>query len=313
MSRTYKATGINLKSMALGEADRLLTVLTREQGLVRAVAAGARKPKSKLGGRSSLFVVNTLLLAQGRSLDRISQAETVASYPGLGRNLAKLTVAQYWAELVLHQALSEQPQPELFDFLCDRLTDLEQAATPQVPVMLIEGIYQLLDWAGIAPQVEHCCITQVPLVPDVADPNWRVGFSPRSGGAMALSAWNQEQGAARASVPSSRFVVRDGYPPSSHQGRRFANGDRTPKPSFPKRRIREQTQLSAIELYLLQTLSRSLNGQELPPAQPHHTQDWLALERVLRHYIQYHFDRPIRSASLLDTCFAPIVTAAQSP
>jgi DNA repair protein RecO (recombination protein O) len=44
MSQTYKATGINLKSVPLGEADRILTILTREFGLVRAVASGARKP-----------------------------------------------------------------------------------------------------------------------------------------------------------------------------------------------------------------------------------------------------------------------------
>jgi DNA repair protein RecO (recombination protein O) len=60
MSRTYQATGINLKGMALGEADRLLTILTAERGLVRAVAPGARKFKSKLRGRSELFVVNHL-------------------------------------------------------------------------------------------------------------------------------------------------------------------------------------------------------------------------------------------------------------
>ncbi|HEY9873712.1 MAG TPA: recombination protein O N-terminal domain-containing protein, partial [Candidatus Obscuribacterales bacterium] len=81
MSRTYKATGINLKSMPLGEADRLLTILTREFGLIRAVAPGARKHHSKLSGRSGLFVVNELLIAQGRSLDKITQAETKESYP----------------------------------------------------------------------------------------------------------------------------------------------------------------------------------------------------------------------------------------
>ena len=69
MSRTYKVTGINLKGMPLGEADRLLTILTQELGLIRVVAPGARKQNSKLGGRSGLFVVNELLIAKGRSLD----------------------------------------------------------------------------------------------------------------------------------------------------------------------------------------------------------------------------------------------------
>ncbi len=53
MSRTYKATGINLKSMPMGEADRLLTILTREFGLIRAVAMGSRKHNSSLGGEAA--------------------------------------------------------------------------------------------------------------------------------------------------------------------------------------------------------------------------------------------------------------------
>ncbi len=55
MSRTYQATGINLQGMAFGEADRLLTILTAEYGLIRAIAPGARKYKSSLRGRSELY------------------------------------------------------------------------------------------------------------------------------------------------------------------------------------------------------------------------------------------------------------------
>ena len=69
MSRTYKATGINLKATAFGESDRIVTILTREFGLIRATAPGARKHLSSLGGRSGMFVVNQLLIAKGRSID----------------------------------------------------------------------------------------------------------------------------------------------------------------------------------------------------------------------------------------------------
>ena len=67
----------------MGESDRVLTVLTREFGLIRAVAPGVRKQRSTIGGRSELFVVNELLIAKGRSLDKITQADTVQSHPGL--------------------------------------------------------------------------------------------------------------------------------------------------------------------------------------------------------------------------------------
>ena len=65
MSRTYKATGINLKAAPMGETDRLMTILTKEYGLLRAIAPGARKLKSRVGGRCGLFVVNELMLSKG--------------------------------------------------------------------------------------------------------------------------------------------------------------------------------------------------------------------------------------------------------
>ena len=80
----------------MGESDRVLTVLTREFGLIRAVAPGVRKQRSTIGGRSELFVVNELLIAKGRSLDKITQADTVQSHAGLSRNLGKLAAANIW-------------------------------------------------------------------------------------------------------------------------------------------------------------------------------------------------------------------------
>src|SRR5919199_5705267 len=197
MSRTYKATGINLKSMPLGEADRLVTILTREFGLIRAVAPGVRKHNSKLGARSGLFVVNDLLLAKGRSLDKITQAETLESYPGLSKDLSKLAASQYLAELVLCHALSEQPQEELFELLNEHLRRLEQLpSTPGnqsgaslVLAHLSHGVFHLLALAGIAPQVQACCVTQHSLTPDLTDPDWRVGFcvDARGTGRLALN------------------------------------------------------------------------------------------------------------------------------
>ena len=104
MSRSYKATGINLKAMPIGENDRLLTILTPEFGLVRAVAPGARKPQSRVGGRSGLFVINQLLIAKGKRLDKLVQAETLRSFPKLSQHLGRLTASQYLAELHFFRA-----------------------------------------------------------------------------------------------------------------------------------------------------------------------------------------------------------------
>lgn len=289
MSRTYKATGINLKSMPLGEADRLLTILTREHGLIRAVAPGCRKPKSKLGGRSALFVINDLMLVQGRSLDKIAQAETLESYPGLSQNLAKLTTSQYLAELTLYQALSGQPQVELWDLFCQQLAQLQRAAPTQIPCCLLHGTLQLLAWAGIAPQVHHCCLTHEPLDPPMSNPSWRVGFSASAGGTVTL-----------AGPPRPRTPIQQAAAPSSL--------DTT---------ARIQGKLSAQELSLLQ----DLNPAEIQPSSPlpfallaaYPLVIWQGVESALRHYAEAYFDRPIRSAALIDTCFTPLPDFAPVP
>ncbi|MEO0852681.1 MAG: DNA repair protein RecO [Cyanobacteria bacterium J06648_11] len=186
-SRTYRATGINLKSMPLGESDRIVTLLTKEFGLVRAVAKGARKTKSSLGGRTEPFVVNDLSLAKGRSLDRIAQAETLCSFSGLRSGLAKLTVAQYWAELVLHQALSQQPQEEIFAGLLEHLERLAAARSRSETLPLLgHGIYHLLAIAGVAPQVHRChyCRCRVGLRDREVKSDREFLFSPASGGVL---------------------------------------------------------------------------------------------------------------------------------
>lgn len=183
--RTYRVTGINLKGIPLGESDRMVTILTRERGLIRAVAKGSRKQPSKLGGRMEQFVINDLLIAQGRwpaqtdssqRLQRIVQAETLQSFPRLGRSLAHLTAAQYLAEVTLILALPDQTQEDLFVLLVEHLERLEQAPDSQAVLpLLTHGLYHLLALAGIAPQVQACHYCHGRLTGSVF-------FSPQVGG-----------------------------------------------------------------------------------------------------------------------------------
>lgn len=303
MSRTYKATGINLKSMPLGEADKLVTILTSEFGLIRAVAPGARKQNSKLGGRSGLFVVNDLLVAKGRSLDKITQAETLESYPGLSKDLGKLAASQYLAEIVLCHALVDQPQAELYALLNEHLRRLEQlpkasntyAETTSVLAHLSQGIFHLLALAGVAPQVQACCITQHPLAPDFVDPEWRVGFSVEAGGTVSLAGRNDRS----QNIP--RPII------NKNQGGNITQTtipDATQTETAPPPRL--NTKLDAAELTMLQQLAKA----ELPNlALEKSLQDvdtvWVKVERTLRDYAQYQFGLSIRSAALVDALSSP--------
>ncbi|HAC65677.1 MAG TPA: DNA repair protein RecO [Cyanothece sp. UBA12306] len=267
MSGTYKATGIILKGMPLGEADRLVTILSPEWGLIRAVVPGARKLKSRLRGRSELFVVNDLLIAKGRSLDKITQADTLESYPKLSQDLGKLASGQYLAELVLCLALSEQPQGELYQLLNEHLNRLQDIVSGQsLHSHLAQAVFHLLAIAGIGPQVHSCCLTQETLAINFSEPRWRVGFSFEAGGLIKLT-------------------------------------DQQPsKKPLPK--INQQ--LGAVELSLLQHLGSSTLPQPRQILPPESLNDfvsvaWVRIELLLRNYAQYQLGHSFRSAELVDT------------
>ena len=182
--RNYKATGINLKAMPMNESDRLITVLTKERGLIRVIAPGSRKHKSKLGGRSGLFVVNEMVLVKCKSIDKMVQAETQQSFPKLSADLARLTASQYLAEIALSQALSDQPQEELYYLLLEHLKRLASASKPNILPCLAQATFHLLALAGVAPEVFHCALSRAPLDIELGNPDWKVGFSVASGGVV---------------------------------------------------------------------------------------------------------------------------------
>ena len=354
MSRTYKATGINLKGMPIGESDRLLTVLTREFGLIRAVAPGARKHESSLRGRSGLFVVNHLLIAKGRNLDKIIQAESIESYTGLSQDLRKLTAGQYLAELVLHQALSHQPQEDLFALLNEQLRWLEQLPASAILPYLSYAMFRLLALAGVAPQVHECCITQQPILPNFSDLNWQAGFHPALGGVVTIGALERLK-AHPSSLDSPTQAVDYGqtvshfqdlaengekkvkaiasFPVASNSGRANSIAPGQAQPLAPlasetssRYRVKPSRQnlselgvpITAMELAVLQQLPEANLIQPdgslpwsltLEKGLPFDV--WVCVERILRRYAQYHFDRSIQSAALVDTCFS--VSSSPSP
>ena len=78
----YRDDGIVLRTQKLGEADRIITILGRTSGRIRAVAKGVRRTKSRFGARLDPFTHVDLMLHTGRSLDIITQAEVIRPYGG---------------------------------------------------------------------------------------------------------------------------------------------------------------------------------------------------------------------------------------
>jgi DNA repair protein RecO (recombination protein O) len=85
----YRTEGIVLKGYDFGEADRILTLYTPQLGKLRAVAKGMRRTKSRMGGHLDLFTRSNLLVARGRQLDIVTQAETIESFASMRTDLLR--------------------------------------------------------------------------------------------------------------------------------------------------------------------------------------------------------------------------------
>lgn len=91
---TYRDEAVVLRTHKLGEVDRIVTLLTRHHGQIRAVAKGVRKTSSRFGGRLEPYTVVDLQLYEGKNLDTISQAEQLANYSaGIVTDYSRYTIA----------------------------------------------------------------------------------------------------------------------------------------------------------------------------------------------------------------------------
>ena len=160
----YRDRGVVLRTYKLGEADRIVVVLTRGHGKVRAVAKGVRKTKSRFGGRLEPASHVDLLLYEGRSdLDIVSQAETVDHFAHLRDDLDRLARAVSLLEASDQLSLEREPNPRLYEMLVGALRTLAQA---DAPLVVAGFLLKVLALEGFRPQVESCvaCGDDGPLV-----------------------------------------------------------------------------------------------------------------------------------------------------
>ena len=151
----YHDRGVVLRTHKLGEADRIVTFLTRDNGKVRAVAKGVRKTKSRFGGRLEPPSHAQLLLYQGRELDIVSQAETIDHFRPVRDDLDRLGRAVSMLEAADQLALEREPNPRLYEMLVGALRALSDQDAP----LVLSGFFlKVLALEGFRPQVEACVV-----------------------------------------------------------------------------------------------------------------------------------------------------------
>jgi len=150
------AEALALRHYSLAEADRIVVLLTREAGLLRAVARGARKPKSRLG--ACLQPLNHLqlqyYLREGADLAHVRQCETIHPFLGGKPSLDQVCGFTYLAELTLEMTQENNPAPLVFRLLLAVLRAGEQAGVG--PPLLRYFELWLLRLGGLLPNYDYC-------------------------------------------------------------------------------------------------------------------------------------------------------------
>jgi DNA repair protein RecO (recombination protein O) len=153
--RSFRVEAVVLRHADWGEADRLLTLYTRERGKVRALAKGARKIRSRKAGHLEPFTHVTLQLARGRDLFIVTQADTVDAYLPIHENLVKTSHAAYVVELLDRFTYEDDTENhKIFQLLTDALARLEKETDPWLVIRYYE--VQLLDLLGYRPHLFEC-------------------------------------------------------------------------------------------------------------------------------------------------------------
>ena len=170
----YREEAVVLRTHKLGEADRIVVLMTGGRGKVRAVAKGVRTTKRRVGGRLEPPGHVRLLLSQGRNLDVVNQAETVEHHRAIREDLDRMTDAMALVEAVDQVAQEGESNPPLFRMLTGALRTLTDAS--ERPPLLVGAFYwKLLALEGVAPVLDECVQCGAP------DP---VSFDPVEGGTL---------------------------------------------------------------------------------------------------------------------------------
>jgi DNA repair protein RecO (recombination protein O) len=206
---TFVTDAVLLGSVAYGDADRIVTLMTRSHGKVGAMARAARKSRQRFGASLALFVVGeaTLRERRGAELMLLESYHAVHDLTGLALDVVRLGHASYATELVRELCPHNRPDPALFELLVE-LYRVVAAHPPRADTLRAFEL-RLLDELGVGPALDRCvgCGTGAAAALD------RAILDPARGGLLCLACAPSARGPVRALPPDARarlLLVRGG-------------------------------------------------------------------------------------------------------
>jgi DNA repair protein RecO (recombination protein O) len=197
--RSFRVDAIVLKHAEWGEADRAVTIFSRQRGKLRTIAKGVRKIRSRRAGHLEPFTRVTLQLASSKSMPIVTQAETQDAHIPLRDDLQRIGQASYVVELLDRFTYEEGENIPLFNLLADTLERLED---PELDVQVVMRYYEmrLLDYVGFRPELFACVICGEEIKPEAQF------FTAEKGGVVCPSC-SLDQGHLRpVSMDALRFL-----------------------------------------------------------------------------------------------------------
>lgn len=195
---TYQADAIVLRRLDYGEADRILTLLTREHGKLAAIAKGARKSRARASSLD-LFGRSRMMLAKGHNLDVVAQVDRRGDVRNIAGDLERTAYASLLSEVVDKVLEDRHPVDDIFDLV---VQTLERLNTPQRSPRA-DGAWflmRILELLGYQPQLQEC--------PGCGEglPEARCWFSPLLGGVLCARCGAHDQAGSGLSVNALKVL-----------------------------------------------------------------------------------------------------------
>ncbi len=150
-----KTRGIVVKEVSTGEADKIITLFTGNQGRISALSRGGKRPKSQLSAGSQILCYGEYMLYSGKEMYSVNSCDVIEPFYEIRNDMVKLTYAAHFMDIILELIQENQPSARLLKLL---LNTLHMLAKTQKPPELVCAIFELkaVSIAGYAPHVNSC-------------------------------------------------------------------------------------------------------------------------------------------------------------
>jgi len=176
----FVTNAINLKSYNLGENDKIIVMYSKEKGLIKGVAKGVKKPKSKLGARMDSLVANKLMMFKGKNLDTICEAQSLNTFKNNRQCLDKLFYSMYVSEIVTNFGVEDDPNSgEIYDLFYKALEKIANASGKKDALIgVIKFQLKFMQVAGFGVELDSCLCCKEQILAE------NMYFSPKMGGVI---------------------------------------------------------------------------------------------------------------------------------